>query len=249
MQTVIEAEGATESAKLRSQWISLWMAPFFGAVLLVAFFSFPGFLPVMSPEMTAVEVAGFYNENTAMIRFSMITYNLCGIMLIPFFMVIVIQMKRMATPSQVLAYGYLASVTSGATLFAIADIFWLVAAFRPERNPQLIMLLNDLAWITFTAPVGMLIVLNLCLALAVWLDRQPTPIFPRWVSYFSIAIAMAMTPGAFAVIFRTGPLAWDGIVSFWLRIGAFSLYLVVMFFVVLAAVRRQAREALVGVAQ
>jgi hypothetical protein len=220
--------------------------PFFGTILLVAFLSFPGFFPPMSPEMTADQVATFYQQNTTMIRFSMITFNLCGIMLIPFFMVIVIQMKRMATPSQVLAYSYLSAAASGATLLAIADIFWLVGAFRPDRDPQLILLLNDLAWLTFTAPVGMIIVQNLCLALAIYLDARPKPIFPRWVAHFSILIAIAMTPAACAVIVRTGPLAWDGIVSFWLRIGAFSLFIVVMFFVVRSAIARQASEEVTG---
>ena len=99
-------------------------------------------------------------------------------MLIPFFMVIVYQMKRMATPSQVLAYCYLSAAASGVALFALADLFWLIAAFRPERDPQLVLLLNDMAWIAFTAPVGMIIAQNLCLALAIYLDARPEPILP-----------------------------------------------------------------------
>lgn len=228
---------------IRAQWISLWIVPLFGALMLVCFLAFPGFIPPMSPGMTAHEVAAFYAENTTMIRFSMITFNLCAIMLIPFFMVIVVQMKRMATPSHVLAYSYLAGATTGATLFAIADIFWLVAAFRPDRDPQLIMLLNDMAWLIFIAPVGMLVVQNLCLALAIHLDARVQPVFPRWVAHFNVLTAAAMTPAVCAVIFRSGPLAWDGVVSFWLRIGAFCLYITVMFFVVWAAIKRQASEA------
>ena len=227
---------------VRAQWISLWITPFFGAILLLAFFAFPGFFPPMSPELSAEQVAAFYRENTAMIRFSMITFNLCAIMLIPFFMTIVIQVKRMALPSQLLAYSYLCCIAGGATLFAIADIFWLIAAFRPDRNPQLILLLNDMAWLIFIAPVGMVVVANLCLALAVFLDARPVPIFPRWVAYFSIATAVAMTPAACAVIFRTGPLAWDGALSFWLRLGAFGLNIAVMFFVLYGAIKRQAAE-------
>ncbi|CAN5116687.1 hypothetical protein BH09ACT8_BH09ACT8_62990 [soil metagenome] len=225
---------------VRAQWISLWMTPFFGVLLLTGFLAFPGFLPPMSPGMSAEQVAAFYTENSAMIRFSMIMFNLCGILLIPFFMVIVIQIKRMATPSGVLAYCYLSAAATGATVFAVADIFWLVAAYRPERDPQLTMLLNDMAWLMFTAPVGMLVVQNLVLALAVYLDMRSTPVFPRWVIGFSLVIGAAMTPAAGAVIFRTGPLAWDGAVSFWLKIGAFSLYLVVMFFVLRAAIKNQA---------
>lgn len=225
-----------------AQGVSLWMAAVFGVVLLAAFLLFPGFFPPMSPDMTAGQVAAFYARHEAMIRLSMVTVNFCGIMLMPFFMVIVYQMKRMATPTQVLAYCYLSAAVSGATLIALADLFWLVAAFRPEQDPQVTLLLNDLAWITFTVPVGMIIAQMGCLALAIRLDDQPRPVFPRWVAVFNIAVAVAVAPSAFAAVFRTGPLAWNGVVSFWLRVCAYVLYVVVMFFVVREAVRRQHQE-------
>ena len=145
MKILAEAEALPKTANIQTQLISLWMAPVFGAVLLIAFLAFPGFFPPMSPAMTAEQVAQFYRDNTTMIRFSMITFNLCGIMLLPLFMVIVIQMKRMATQSHVFAYCYLTAAVSGATLFALADIFYLVAAFavlprftskEPMNDPQ-----------------------------------------------------------------------------------------------------------------
>jgi hypothetical protein len=218
------------------------LVPFFGAILLLMFVTFPGFLPPMSPEMTAEQVADFYAQNTTMIRLSMIVFNLCAVMLIPFFMTIVVQMKRMLLPSHVLAYSYLAAASTGATLFAIADIFWLIAAYRPTRDPQLVLLLNDMAWLVFIAPVGAIVVQNLCLALAVYLDARQQPVFPRWVAPFNLLTATAMTPAVCAVVFKSGPLAWDGVVSFWLRIGAFALYIAVMFFVVRTAIGRQAAE-------
>ena len=224
---------------MSAQLVSLWMAAVFGVILLAAFLLFPGFFPPMSPGMTASQVAAFYARHQAMIRLSMITVNFCGIMLMPFFMVIVYQMKRMATPTQVLAYAYLSAAVSGATLVALADLFWLVAAFRPEQDPQATLLLNDLAWITFTVPVGMIIAQMVTLALAISLDDQPRPVFPRWVAAFNIAVAVAVGPSAFAAAFRAGPLAWNGAVSFWLRVCAYALYIAVMFLVVRAAVRRQ----------
>ena len=177
----------------------------------------------------------------------MIIFNLCGIMLTPFFMVIVYQMKRMATPTQVLGYCYLSAAASGATLFAIADLFWLIAAFRPDRDPQLIMLLNDLAWITFTAPVGMIIAQNLCLGLAVLLDDQPRPIFPRWVAYFSFGVGLVIAPSVCAAVVQSGPLAWNGVVSFWLRIISYGVFLVVMFFVLQSAIQRERTEQAMSV--
>lgn len=247
MQVLTDAGERPSPAGVKAQSVALWTAPVFGAILLVAFVAFPGFLPPMSPDLSADQVADFYADNTAMIRFSMVTYNLCAIMLIPFFSVIVVQMKRMETQSHALAYCYLTAVVSGATIFALADIFYLVAAFRPDRSPELLLLLNDLAWITLVAPVGMLVAQNLLFAMAVYLDTGPQagprPVFPRWVGHFAALTGVAMAPAAAAAVFRTGPLAWDGAVSFWLRGGAFALFVVVMFFVLRGVLARQAAEA------
>ena len=242
MQILAEAEDLPKTANIKTQLISLWTVPVFGVVYVIAFIAFPGFLPPMSPNLTADQVATFYREHTAAVQFSMVTYDLLGVMLIPFFMVIVVQMKRMATQSHVFAYCYLTAVVSGATIFALANIFYLVAAFRPDRNPELTMLLNDMAWITFIAPVGMIVGQNLLLGLAIYFDRGPHAVFPRWVGHFSIATAVAIAPAALAAIVKTGPFAWDGLVSFWLRNGAYATFLVVMFFVVRAALQRQAVE-------
>jgi len=224
------------------QRICLWLVPAFAALLLVAFWIFPGFFPPMSPTMTAEEVAAFYREHVGEIRASMVIVNLCGISFIPFFMVIVVQMQRMGNPSRAFAYSYLSAAASGATLFALADLAWLIAAFRPERDPQLIQLLNDFAWIAFVTPVGFIIAQNLCLALAIFMDTRRVPVFPRWVGHFNIVAGLFMMPGALAMMFMDGPFAWDGLLAFWVRIGAYCLYLAVMFFVVRSAIDQQASE-------
>jgi hypothetical protein len=242
VQILAEAEDLPKTANIKTQLISLWTAPVFGLVLLIAFLAFPGFFPPMSPDMTADQVARFYGDHTAMIRLSMITFNLCGIMLLPFFMVIVVQMKRMATQSHIFAYCYLTAAVSGATLFALADIFFLVAAFRPGRSPELVLLLNDMAWMIFIAPVGAFVAMNLLLGLAIFFDDGPNPVFPRWVGHYAIGTALAMAPAVGAAVFESGPLAWNGVVSFWLRNGAFALFVLVMFVVLRKVLHRQAVE-------
>ncbi|MET7768288.1 hypothetical protein [Nocardia sp. NPDC005366] len=241
MQAITEAEESPiATTDITTQSISLWSGPVAGGVLLIAFLAFPGFYPPMSPADSAEQVAAFYADNQALIRFSMITLNLCGILLAPYFMVIVVQMKRMATQSHVFAYCYLTAAVSGATIVALADIFFLVAAFRPERDPELILLLNDLAWITLIAPVGMLVAQNLLLGLAIYFDDGPEPVFPRWVGHLSVVTALAMAPAVGAAVFTSGPLAWNGAISFWLRNIAFIAFVVVMFPVLRGALRRQA---------
>lgn len=244
MQILAEAEDLPTAANIKTQLLSLWTVPIFGGVLLIAFLAFPGFFPPMSPAMTADQVAAFYADHRAMVWFTMITFNICGIMLLPLFMVIVVQMKRMATQSHVFAYCYLTAAVSGATLFALADIFYLVAAFRPGRKPELVMLLNDMAWVIFVAPVGALVAMNLLLAAAIYVDTGANgaahPVFPRWVGHYSLATAAAMAPAVGAAVVTSGPLAWDGAVSFWLRNGAFALFVAVMFVVLRSTLHRQA---------
>ncbi|MFO7163148.1 MAG: hypothetical protein DIU75_007360 [Mycolicibacterium hassiacum] len=241
MQILEEVQDLPKAGNIKAQWVSLWTGPAVGAVLLIALLAFPGFWPPLSPLLTPEQVARFYAENTAWIRFSQVTFNLCGIMVLPFFMVIVVQMKRMRTQSHVFAYCYLTAAVSGATIFALSNIFFLVAAFRPDRDPEIIQVLNDLAWIVFIAPIGMVFAQFVLLALAVYFDNGPNPVFPRWVGHYSLATGLAIVPSAGAAVFQTGPLAWDGLLSFWVRNGAFAAFVIVMFFVLRRAVLEQAR--------
>ncbi len=70
MSLIAETDERPAAAGIRTQLISLWTAPIFGVVLLVAFVAFPGFFPPMSPDLTADQVAAFYRDNAAMVRFS-----------------------------------------------------------------------------------------------------------------------------------------------------------------------------------
>lgn len=240
MQILEQAQDLPKAGNIKAQWVSLWTGPAAGVVLLIAALVFPGFWPPMSPTMDAEQVASFYADHTAWIRLSQVTFNLCGIMIVPLLMVIVVQMKRMKGQSHVFAYCFLTAVVSGATIFALSNVFFLVAAFRPERDPELIQLLNDLAWIVFIAPVGMVVSQFVLLAVAVYFDDRTDPVFPRWVGHMSLVIAAVMAPAAGAAVFQTGPLAWDGLWSFWVRNGAYAAFVIVMFFVLRRAVYRQA---------
>jgi membrane protein implicated in regulation of membrane protease activity len=92
------------------------------------------------------------------------------------------------------------------------------------------------------APVGAAVAMNLLLAAAVYFDRGPDPVFSRWVGHFAIATAACMAPAVGAAVVQTGPLAWNGLVSFWVRNGAFAVFVVVMFFVLRRTLARQARQ-------
>lgn len=226
----------------RGQLILLWLTPLAGALFLVAFFLFPGFSPPMSPTLSPEQVAAFFQANVAEIRAVVIFCNVIGASLVPLFATIAVQMLRVVNSSPVFAYAYIMCAGIGMTSFILADYCWGVAVFRPDRDPQLLSLLNDMAWIFFITPVGLLFIQNICLALSIYLDARSQPVFPRWVAHFNIVTAILLLPGAFALLQKTGPLAWDGLLSFDLRLATFAVYVAVMFVVLLSVVKRQVAD-------
>jgi hypothetical protein len=197
----------------------------------------------MSPTMSADQVASFYRDETARIRYSMILFNWFGVGLIPTVMLLAMQVRRMAHRTPILSYSLIACAGGPPCLFLIANMFWLLGSFRPERAPELTQLLNDLAWITFTISVPYLIAQCLLLALAIYWDRQEQPVFKMWVAHFNLLVAVALAPAAFTALTFSGPLAWDGLLSFWVKNIAIAAWIVVMGVVLGQSIlRRRAEE-------
>ena len=221
--------------------ILLWTLPALAILWLSVFLMFPGFVPPMSPTLSAEEVAAFYRdpENLPRIRYSMIVFNWFAVGYIPLLALVVLQIRRMAHRTPIFSYAMLACAAGGPTIFLMANLFWLLAAFRPMRDPQQTLLFNDLAWVTFSSQVGFLIAQSVILALAIYLDRQERPVFRPWVAHFNLVVAVLLTPAAFVGLALEGPFAWDGLLSFWVRNIAIGLWIVVMGVVLGRAIYRQ----------
>ncbi|WP_372748510.1 hypothetical protein, partial [Litorivivens sp.] len=203
---------------------------------------FPAFAPPLSPTLSPEEVAAFFKENLTAMRGVVIFGNIIGALLVPLFALIAVQMLRVVNSSPIFAYAYIIAAGIGITAFILADFAWGIALFRPDRDPQLISLLNDMAWFFLVAPVGCVFVQNLCLAGSIYLDARPDPVFPIWVAHFNIVTGLLMLPAAFSLLYKTGPLAWDGSISFTLRFSTFIVYVAVMFLVLLKVTKQQVEQ-------
>jgi hypothetical protein len=216
------------SRRSSGELIIFWTLPALAVLWLAAFLIFPGFLPPMSPTASAAKVGAFYSEHTARVRYSMIIFNWFCVGLIPIVMLIAVQMRRMAHRTPILQYCVISCSAAAPTLFLTASLFWTTAAFRPERAAEQTQLYNDLAWITFTCGVPFLIAQSIFLAIAIHFDDQPRPVFKPWVAIFNLIIAACFVPAAFAGVTLSGPVAWDGFLSFWVKNIAIAIWIVVM---------------------
>ncbi|HVY11088.1 MAG TPA: hypothetical protein VHB18_13180 [Mycobacteriales bacterium] len=223
--------------------VIFWALPAVAVLWFAAFLLFPGFIHPMSPRESAQEVAAFYRDHTARIRYSMILLNWFCVALIPILMLIVERMRGMAHRTPILRFCMIGVAGAAPIAFLTATVFWLLAAFQPARPPELTQLLNDLAWVTFTCGVPFLVAQSGFLALAIHFDRQEVPVFPRWVASFNVLIAVALIPAGFAGLTKSGVFAWDGFVSFWVKNAAIALWIVVMAVVLGRAIERDHRQA------
>lgn len=224
--------------------IVFWTLPVLAVIWVASFFLFPGFAHPMSPSMTAAQVAAFYRDpaHLSRIRYSMILFNWFGVGLIPILMLLVTQVRRMAHRTPILSYCLVCCAAGGPTLFVVADVFWLLAAFQPGRDPQLTLMFNDLAWMTFTTAVPFLIGQSLVIALAIYLDHPDRPVFRRWVAHFNVVVAAALVPAAFTGLALSGPMAWNGLLPFWVKNIAIAAWIIVMTIVLGRNIYRQRAE-------
>jgi hypothetical protein len=225
------------------QRLCAWGGPFcaatFGTGLLLA-----GFVPPPSPELTAVQIARVYQDGANLIRTGMILglFGMAGYAALV--CAISAQMQRMQGVSRLPAYMQLGAGSIGVLTVMFPVMIFATAAFRPERDPTLTQLLNDAGWLliipafpTFIAQFG-------AIALGALQDQGARPVFPRWVGYFNLWVALLFIPGGFAYFFRAGPFAWDGIFAFWLAAGAFFAWLIVMTIMMQRAISDEAKDGL-----
>lgn len=81
-------------------------------------------------------------------------------------------------------------------------MIWITALFRPKRSIEATPTLNDTAWLLFV---------GLCAA-----------------GFLNIWIALLFMPAAIMSFFKSGPFAWNGLLSFWVPATVFGAGFYVM---------------------
>ena len=228
----------------RSQVLCAWCGILCPVAMFIGLWPAAGFFPPHLPTASAVEIAAIYAQNANGIRLGTIFILIAGALYLPFTAAITAQMRRIETrETPVLTYTQFAAGAASSLLFVIPALIWTVAAFRPERNPDVTQALNDIGWFFFVMPFVLGFTQNLALGFAIISDINKRPVFPRWVGFFNFWVALLFVPGCLITFFKTGPFAWNGLLAFWVPACVFGPWFFIVAIYVMKAAKQQALDA------
>jgi hypothetical protein len=114
--------------------------------------------------------------------------------------------KRM-TVGSVLGYAYMGSLAIGALPGCLlVALCFLVAVYRPDRDPQLMALLYDLGLLSYVGSLGCVTTAWIGFAIAILYDKNQ--IFPKWLAYVTVWQIVTEVMAVPVFISKAGPFAW-----------------------------------------
>ena len=223
----------------RGQRVLVWAGPLMVLIWLAAFVFVMGFFPPSRPSATADQIQQLYAENTLLIKVGLVIVMAASALLVPWAAAISGQLKRI-DGARALASTQFVSCGLLSLEFITPIGVWMAAAFRFDgRAAEITEALHDLGWILFVTVIWSLWIQMWCIVAAIFIDRRPTPVLPRWLGYLTAWAAMLITPAGMVLFFKTGPFAWNGIVGIYLPLAAFVIWVGALSYQVHKALTRQ----------
>jgi hypothetical protein len=224
----------------RNQMLCAWCAPLYVLGILVGLVLIAGLIPPPKAHESAAQVADLYRDHTDRIRIGLFIAITFTALYAPLAGVITTQMLRIEKRNPVLAWVQLGNGVIGSLILMIAFIFMMVAAFDPGRDPDITKALHELGWIFLVIPFPPFCIQYCAIAAGILQDPSPEPVFPRWIAYYNLWIAIAFIPTGLVGFFHTGPFAWHGLISFWVAVAAYAGWFFVMFYGLRRAIAQEA---------
>jgi hypothetical protein len=114
----------------------------------------------------------------------------------------------------------------GTVYFSFNFLILAVAGFRPGGPEESTQVLHDLGFIMTFSPAAPFFLQYAAIALIIL--QMPKPVVPRWIAYFNLWVAIGLVPPSFIPLFESGPLAWNGLLGFYIPVVVFGAWFIVM---------------------
>jgi hypothetical protein len=223
----------TERQNLQWQLICAWCGPAFVVLFLTFWGWIGGNLPPAGPSLSAEEIAAYYGAKSVTIRIGFVGAVVFMCLYMPWSAVLSARIARIEGKMRSLAYLQLIGGALTVMVVSMSAAFWIAAAFRPERSPEITQMLHDVGWLTIDQLYFCTTLQMIAGAVVGLYDNSDRPLFPRWVCWYAIWAGFTFLPASLTAFVKTGAFAWSGIGSYyfpyfaWLSwFGLFSFYLI-----------------------
>lgn len=215
------------SAQLISAWCGFVLAILFaiGGVLMSGWFPVPDGL---TPSATPDEVhAALVDRDMTVMRIGVTLMMASMALLAPWGAVMIAQTRRAEGKFGVLAYAQLTTCACATTLATAGMVCWGAAVYRPDVDPEISRFAVDLGWHFFLFAWPPFTFWAIALGMAVlWLPRDVI-VYPRWTGFVSIWTGFLYVPGVLQMFFKTGPFGYHGLISMWMPLIVFFIWIMV----------------------
>ena len=226
--------------KRNVQLLCAWCGPAMLVAVGVGVVVLAGFVPGPSPATSAAHITSQFAHNLGGIRAGMCVFMAGIALLIPWGAALALQTHRANPGTGVLTAVQLICVGISTMIGVLSAIMWGFAAFRVGSvSPDTTRTLNDLAWIVFIFDWSPLAVWYTAVGIAIITDSSANPVFPRWAAYLSFWTALLSVPGGLAILFKTGPLAYNGLLALWVPLCVFGIWIATMTVLTIKAINRE----------
>ena len=225
----------------RIEQLCAWCGPAFLVVLVVGLWFVAGLIPPPSPSDSAEHIAAFYRAHAGQVRLGMLICMLGSVLLAPFIALISRQIRRSSPRLELLADVQLICGVIAVVILLLFELLLATIAFRPDMSPQVLRALNDLAWTTLLWPFSPFSLEYAAIGVAVLTDRREHPLHPRWVGLVSLLVAALFALGGPTLWAMHGAFSWDGLLTLWVVLGSFGLWVSVMCWSMIRAIALQGK--------
>ena len=226
-------------ADLQAQRVLVWSALITAALYCVGYY-LTGMFPPPSPLLGSADVLNLYSADVLQVKMGVVICLTSAGFYIPWSVAVARQMSRHEEGYATWSTLQLVAGALGCLTFVLPAFFWGVAAFSVERNPDLTLLMHEIAYLALVTPISFFPFQVIPMVVISFRQKDEyLSAFPRWIGYFSLWMLAIGEMGVLAQVFKIGPFAWNGAIAFWLPLTAFTLWICVICRMILRASYRQ----------
>lgn len=223
--------------------ICAWTGPALLLITILFWGVFGQNIPPYSADLTAEQFAAQFVPHAVEIRMGMIVTITFAVFYFTWGLAITKVMETLERGSNILSVCQLWGAGFTTLIFVIPCSIWITATFRAETlNPETLQIIFDFGWILFDLAYSLTTLQMIAIGVCFLQDKRPVPLFPKWLSWFSIWVGLMFIIEVLNPFFKNGPFSRSGLMNYWIEFSIFFAFMLLVSIWTLKAITRLQAE-------